>query len=401
MTGRPDSAGDGIGAVYLDHQATTPVDPVVAGRMAPWFAGLFGNPHSRHRHGSRAEAAVNEARAQVAALIGANPHEVVFTSGATEANNLAIKGVMRAARASGRDHLVTAATEHPSVLACCRRLERDGVRVTVLPVDPGGLVDPRQLSQALTPRTALVSIMTANHEIGTVQPIGDLAAVARNRGVPFHTDAVQAAGRIPVDVRGLGVDLVSLCAHKMYGPPGIGALWVSRAVALEPLMDGGGQERGLRPGTVPVPLAVGFGAAAELAAAAMPDEARRLAALGDRLLDRLASGIEGLRVNGLRDGGREGVRERRLPGTLSVVVPGVDAADLMDAVPDVAMASGAACAAGSDRPSHVLEAIGLGPLDAACSLRLGAGRFTTEAEIDTAAARLVGAALRLRRESPA
>jgi cysteine desulfurase len=371
--------------IYLDHNATTPLDPRVLDRMMPWLTGpplngVVGNPHARgHGPGRLAAAAVERARTEVAALIGAAAPDIVFTSGATEANNLAITGLARARRRLGFDHVVTAATEHPSVLGPCRRLEaEDGFRLTVLPVLPDGRLDPALLEAALTPGTALVSIMAANHETGTVKGLADLAAACRARGVPFHSDAAQAAGKIPLGCTGL--DALTLSAHKLHGPAGIGALWLRRTLGVvpEPLMRGGGQERGLRPGTVPVSLCVGFGAACALAAAERDGEAARLAALRDRLQDRLARGLPGLRVNG--------GAAPRLPGTLNVSIPGLDAEALMLDLPGLALASGAACAWGADGPSPGLLALGLDRDLAASSLRFGLGRATTAAEIDQAAA---------------
>jgi cysteine desulfurase len=383
----------GSGVVYLDNHATTALDPEVAERMRPWLLGGPGNPHARHAVGWRAAEAVDAARVEVAGLIGANPAELVFTSGATEANNLAVKGVVRAARSRGRDRVVTTAIEHASVLACCCRLHAEGCGLDVLPVEPDGRLDPERLRCVLGPRTALVSVMAANNEIGTLQPLDGIVRMAAARGVPVHADAAQAAGKVPLDVAALGLSLVSLTAHKMHGPAGIGALWVSRSVAVEPLFDGGGQERGLRPGTVPVALAVGFGAAAALARRSLEREAARVAGLRDRLLAALSSSISGLQVNG--------GMEHRLPGNLNLRIPGVDAGALVEAVPELAVGTGSACASDRQEPSHVLLAIGLDAEAAGSSLRFGLGRFTTEAEVDRAAALLAGAVARLRRPAGA
>jgi cysteine desulfurase len=371
--------------VYLDHQASAPLDPRVLDAMLPWLRGAVGNPHAAHPPGWRAAEAVERARAQVAALMGVNPLEVVFTSGATEAANLAVKGAARAARAAGRDRLVATAIEHPAVLACCRRLEAEGFGLDVLPVGPGGVLDPDALARALTGRTALVSVAAASGDLGTIQPIAEAAALCRAVGARLHADAAQAFGRVRADLA--AADLVSVGAHKVHGPPGIGALRVRRGTPVEPIMDGGGQERGLRPGTVPVALAVGFGAAAEIAGREMEAEALRLRALGDRLLGHLRAGFPALRRNG--DPGR------CLPGTLSLTFPGVEAEALTLAVPEVAVASGAACASGRGEPSPALVAIGLSAEEAACTIRVGLGRFTTEAEVDRAAALLCAAARRL------
>ncbi|MGE0041297.1 MAG: cysteine desulfurase family protein [Vicinamibacterales bacterium] len=383
--------------VYLDHHATTPVDPAVLAGMLPFFTEQFGNAASRHyRLGWEAGEAVDRARAQVADLIGASPREIIFTSGATEAVNLAIKGAAEAHRADGgsRDHIVTVATEHKAVLDSCRRLETRGWRVTVLGVDAEGMLDLDALADAVTDRTLLVSVMAANNEIGVLQPLADVAAIARARGALLHTDAVQAAGKVPFDVDHVPVDLASITAHKIYGPKGVGALYVRRRnprVGVEPLVDGGGHERGMRSGTLNVPGIVGFGAAAALAASLMPEEAARLAALRDRLLARLSAAVDGLTVNGSL--------ARRLPGNLNVSFAGVDGEALLVALDDVAVSSGAACTAAE--PSHVLAALGRPVALALASLRFGLGRATTEAEVDFAADRVAGVVGRLRAMSPA
>jgi cysteine desulfurase len=367
--------------IYLDHHATTPVDRRVLDAMLPFFSERFGNAASRqHRFGWEANDAVERARKQVAALIGSSTKEIVFTSGATEANNLAIKGTAEAARAKG-DHIVTLATEHKAVLDPCKRLEERGWRVTVLPVQRDGLVDLSVLENAVTDRTALVSVMAAHNEIGVLQPIREIAAVAHAKGALVHTDAVQAVGKVPVDVEDLGVDLLSMTAHKIYGPKGVGALFVRRRlpVNLMPQIDGGGQERGLRSGTLNVPGIVGLGAAADIARAEMPVEAKRLAVLRDRLLERLRAVVDGVMVNGSLD--------TRLPGNLNVSFPRVDGEALLVSLEGVAVSSGAACTAAE--PSHALLALGLPKDRALASLRFGLGRWTTEAEIDQAG-QLVG-----------
>ncbi len=375
--------------IYLDHHATTPVDPRVVDAMLPYFSKAFGNPSSRnHRFGWEAAEAVERARKQVAALVGASPKEIVFTSGATEANNLAIKGV--AARSPKR-HLVTVATEHKAVLDPCRRLEAAGWQVTVLPVTGDGLVSMADLERAVTPDTALVSVMLANNEIGVIQPVAEIARVAHGHGALMHTDAVQAAGRIAVDLAGLEVDLASFSAHKVYGPKGVGALYVRRGVReVAPMMDGGGQERGLRAGTLNVPGIVGFGAACEIAEVAFAAESARIAGLRDRLWTALSANLAGVTLNGSTSA--------RVPGNLNVTFDGVDGEALLVALDDVAVSSGAACTAAE--PSHVLTALGLSRDRALASLRFGIGRGTTEAEVDGAAARVAAVVKQLRAMSP-
>lgn len=370
--------------IYLDHHATTPTDPRVVEAMLPYFSEEFGNASSStHAYGWRAEAAVEDARERLARAIGAGePREIVFTSGTTESDNLALSGVLRAALPE-RDHVVTSAIEHPAVLDTCRALAREGVRVTELPVDLDGLVDPQRVAEAITPRTALVSVMAANSEIGVLQPLEEIAAVCRERGVLFHTDAAQAVGRIPVDVERWGVDLLSMCAHKCYGPKGIGALYLrSRRprIAIAPLLHGGGHERGLRSGTLPVPLCVGFARAVEICLADLAPEAARQAALRDQLLERLRAACGDVRLNGHAT--------RRLPGNLNVCIPGVAADALLVALRDVALSTGSACASARGEPSHVLRAIGLSPALARSALRFGLGRGTTQAEIAVAAERV-------------
>lgn len=379
--------------IYLDHHATTPVDARVLEAMLPFFTERFGNAASKqHRFGWDAGDAVERARKQVATLIGAGGKDIVFTSGATEANNLAIKGVAAARRDAG-DHLVTVATEHKAVLDPLKRLERDGWRVTVLPVAATGLIDLDVLAAAVTDRTVLVSVMTANNEIGVLQPIGEAAAIAHAHGAWFHTDAVQAVGKVPFDVEALDVDLVSMTAHKIYGPKGVGALYVrrkGRAVAIDSEIDGGGHERGMRSGTLNVPGIVGFGRAAELARTEMASEGSRVGGLRDRLLERLRATTDGMTVNGELD--------RRLPGNLNVSFDGVDGEALLVSLDDIAVSSGAACTAAE--PSHVLVAIGLSKVRALASLRFGLGRTTTEGDVDYAAVKISGVVAGLRRMSP-
>ncbi len=386
----------GVEAVYLDYQATTPTDPRVVDAMVPWFAQSFGNPHSRsHRFGRMAEDAVEAARRQVAALIGADAREIVFTSGATESNNLAIKGAARFRRdaGDGRDHVVTVATEHKCVLESCRRLEREGFRLTILPVKPDGLLDLDVVAAALTDRTALVSVMAVNNEIGVIQPIAEIARLCRARGILVHSDAAQAVGKIPVDIRALDADLLSVSGHKFYGPKGIGALYVRRRprVRLEPLIDGGGQERGLRSGTLPAALCVGLGEACRLAGTEMTEEAERLGRLRDRLLTDLREGIQEIHVNGSVD--------QRIPGNLNVAIPGVDGEEFLATVGDVAISTGSACTSATVEPSYVLSALGLDGPTAGGSIRIGLGRFTTEDEIAFAVERIVATAVRLRQRA--
>jgi cysteine desulfurase len=372
--------------VYLDHHATTPLDPRVLDAMLPYFTERFGNPHSaQHAHGWAAEQAVDAARAQVAALIGALPEEIVFTSGATEANNLAIRS---AVGAGDRRHVVTCVTEHPCVLETCRALRRAGFEVTELPVAPDGMIELGPLREALRPATALVSIMAANHEIGVLQPLVEIAVLCRQHGILLHTDAAQAAGQIPLDVVAPSVDLMSLSAHKLYGPKGIGALYVRRGVRLVPLFAGGGQERGLRPGTLPTALCVGFGEACALAQAELGAQAARMGALRDRLYDRLRQAMPGIRLNG--------AASPRLPNNLNLCLSGIDAEDLLAELPELALATGAACASATQEPSPVLRALGLSDEDIQGSIRIGLGRTTTAIEVEFAVDRLVAAAHRLR-----
>jgi len=379
--------------VYLDYHATTPTDPAVVTAMVPYFTEKFGNAASRQsRYGWEALEAVDRARAQVAALVGADAKEIVFTSGATEANNLALKGWLEVSRPS-RPHLVTVATEHKSVLDTCARLRRDGCETTVVPVGSDGLVDLDAVRAAVSERTAVVSVMAANNEIGVLMPLTEIAAIAHDKGALLHTDAVQAVGKVAFEV-GSEIDLASLTAHKIYGPKGVGALYVRRKprrVSMAAQMDGGGHERGMRSGTLNVPGIVGFGEAAALAARHMAAESTRLAAFRDRLLAGLRRAVPDLIVNGSL--------ERRLPGNLNVSFPGVDGeALLVSLCEDVAVSSGAACTAAE--PSHVLKALGRKTDLALASLRFGLGRWTTEAEIDVAIARIGAVVNQLRAMSP-
>lgn len=378
--------------LYLDYHATTPVDPRVLERMLPYFIEKFGNAASRqHAFGWEAQEAVDTARAQAAALIGASAGEIVFTSGASESNNLAIKGAAGALRDRG-DHVVTVASEHKSVLDTCRRLEQDGCRVTWLGVDREGFVDLDALRSAITPKTVLISVMAANNEIGTVQPLAEIGAIAAERGVLFHTDAAQAAGKIPLDVREMNVDLLSLTAHKFYGPKGAGALFVRRRkprIQLVCQIDGGGHENGFRSGTLNVPGIVGLGAAAEICLASMAEEGSRLSALRNRLLETLRRDLDAVHVNGP-------LGPRRLPHNLHVSFAGVEGERLLMSLGDLAVSTGSACSAGSQKASHVLEAIGAAE-SAGPSIRFGLGRTTTEAEVDLAATRVVTVVRSLRR----
>ncbi len=385
--------------IYLDHHASTPVAPEVVAAMLPYLGERFGNPSSRHHaYGQEAHRAVEEARAGVAALVGAAPEEIVFTSGATESDNLAVRGAARANADRGR-HVVTTALEHPAVLEPCRTLEREGFEVSRVPAGPDGVVAPDEVARAVRPDTVLVSVMAANNEIGTLQPLAEVGAICRERGILFHSDAVQAIGRTPVGVEAWGLDLMSLSAHKMYGPKGVGALYVRRGrkprVRLQPQAEGGGQERGLRSGTLNVPGIVGFGAAARLAAAALAGgEPERIGALRDRLLLGLRERVGGIEVNGsLR---------ARLPGNLHVSIEGVEAETLLVSLGGrIAVSTGAACAEAGGKGSHVLRAIGLPDARVYTSLRLGIGRYNTAAEIDAVVDALAEAAKEARsRTSP-
>jgi cysteine desulfurase len=377
--------------IYLDYQATTPVDPRVAEAMWPYFTEAFGNPHSvHHGYGREAEEAVEAARAEVAALIGAEPREIVFTSGATESNNTAIKGAARFHGAQGKRHVLTLATEHKCVLESAKALRGEGFEVEILPVETDGRVDLDRLAAAIREDTAIVSVMAANNEIGVLQPIQEIGRLCRERRVLFHTDAAQAVGKVPLDVNAASIDLLSLSGHKLYGPMGIGALYVRRRprARITPLLDGGGQERTLRSGTVPAPLVVGLGAACRIAGAELTQEAERLTSLRQRLWDGLHAHLPDAHVNGSW--------EHRLPGNLNVTVPGLDAETLIAETPEVAFSTASACSSTSVEPSYVLSALGLSDRAAAASIRLGLGRMTTEAEVDRAAEAIGRTAARLR-----
>ncbi|MBI3911212.1 MAG: IscS subfamily cysteine desulfurase [Armatimonadetes bacterium] len=381
--------------IYMDNHATTPVDPRVLEGMLPYFTHRFGNAASRnHVFGWDAEEGVDRAREQIAALINGDPKEMVFTSGATESDNLALKGVAEMYRDKG-DHIITSVIEHKAVLDTCKRLEKWGCRVTYLPVDDMGLVHPDQVAEAITDRTILVSVMYANNEIGTIQPIAEIGALCHQQGVLFHTDATQGFGKIPIDVHAMNIDLLSCSAHKIYGPKGVGALWVRKRgprVRLAPQMDGGGHERGMRSGTLNVPGIVGFGKAAELCGAEMEEEARWLTYLRDRLRQGIMGQLDEVFLNGHP--------KKRLSGNLNLSFAYVEGESLLMGLKDVALSSGSACTSASLEPSYVLKALGVGEDLAHSSIRYGLGRFNTEEEVDYASKRTVETVNRLREMSP-
>lgn len=378
--------------IYLDNNATTPVDERVLAAMLPYFKDRFGNAASRtHAFGWEAEDAVDRAREQIASLINAQPKDIVFTSGATESDNLAIKGVVAAAQSA---HLITQATEHHAVLDSCRAVERAGVSVTVLPVDSHGIVDPQDVANAITKHTVLVSIMAGNNEIGTCQAIGEIGALCREKDIYFHTDAAQAIGKIPLDVEAMHIDLLSISAHKCYGPKGLGALYVrSRPrVRLVGQVDGGGHEKGMRSGTLNVPGIVGLGKACALAQQHLAADAEHCWKLCHRLHDQLFNALDQRQLNGHPN--------QRLPGNLNISFAGADGESLLMGLRDVALSSGSACTSASQEPSYVLKAIGVGDEMARNSIRFGIGRFNTEAEIDYVADRVIREVNRLREISP-
>ncbi len=381
--------------IYLDDNATTRTDPRVLQAMLPYFGETFGNAASRsHPFGWEAEAAVDKARAQIARVIGADPQEIVFTSGATESDNLAIKGVAEAYAAKG-DHLVTLVTEHKAVLDSCKHLEKQGRRVTYLPVQEDGLLDLQQLRDAIGDRTVLVSVMAANNEIGVLQPVAEIGRICRERGVLFHTDAAQAFGKAPLDVDAMNIDLMSLTAHKIYGPKGVGALYVRRRgprVRLAAQMDGGGHERGFRSGTLNVPGIVALGEAAQICQESMASEAERLLHLREKLRRGIMDGAGGVHLNGHPT--------RRLPNNLNLSFDHVEGDALLTGLKDIALSSGAACTSASLEPSYVLKALGLSDELAYSSLRFGLGRFTTEEEIDYVIVRVSAEVDRLRQMGP-
>jgi cysteine desulfurase len=380
--------------IYLDYQATTPLDPRVLEAMMPYFTYKFGNPHSRsHSYGWEAEEGVEKARAQVAKLIGADEKEVIFTSGATESNNLAIRGVAEFYK-DRKNHVVTTVTEHKCVLDTCRHLEQSGFEVTYLPVQKNGLIDLDVLRAAITDKTVVVSIMAVNNEIGVIQPLVEIGKICREKKVFFHTDAAQAAGKIPLDVEAMNIDMMSISGHKIYGPKGIGALYVRRKprVRLVPLIVGGGQERGFRSGTLPTPLCVGLGEAAEICMKEMDGEAKRLKKLQERMLKGLNSKLTDIVLNG--------DLEHRIPGNLNISFAYVEGESLMMGIKGLSVSSGSACTSASLEPSYVLRALGVEEDMAHTSLRIGLGRFTSEQEVDTAVDELVRHVNKLRAMSP-
>ncbi len=381
--------------IYMDNQATSPLDPRVLEEMMPYFTGKFGNAASRnHSFGWEAEEAVEKARQQIANVIGANPKEIIFTSGATESNNLAIKGVAEMYAERG-NHIITAATEHKAVLDTTKKLEKQGCRITYLPVKKDGLIDLDQLRDAITDKTILITIMYANNEIGVLQPVKEIGEIAKEKGVLFHTDAVQAYGKVPVNVADEGIHLLSLSAHKIYGPKGVGALYVRRRnprVQLTAQMDGGGHERGMRSGTLNVTGIVGLGAAAELCRQEMEQESAWLGALRDKLYSKLTTDLDEVYVNG--------TMERRLPNNLNVSFAYVEGESLLMGINDIAVSSGSACTSATLEPSYVLKALGAGDDLAHSSIRFGLGRFNTEEEVDYVGQKVVDVVNKLRELSP-
>ena len=381
--------------VYMDNHSTTPVDPTVLEAMLPYFTEKFGNAASRnHSFGWEAEAAVDAARQQLATLINADSKEIVFTSGATESDNLALRGVAEMYREKG-DHVITTVTEHRAILDMAKRLEKMGFSVTYLPVRADGLIDPEVVRNAITPKTILISVILANNEIGTINPVAEIGRIAKERGVLFHSDATQAVGKIPVDVQAMGIDLMSFTAHKMYGPKGVGALYVRRKnprVRLAPMIDGGGHERGMRSGTLPVPLIVGFGKAAEICRQMMPEESKRLTALRDRLRDGIMKQLDETYLNGHPT--------QRLPNNVNISFAYVEGESLLMGLKDIALSSGSACTSASLEPSYVLKALGVGSDLAHSSIRYGLGRFNTEEEVDYVVQRTVEIVNKLREMSP-
>jgi cysteine desulfurase len=385
---------DANGVVYLDYQSTTPCDQRVVEAIIPYFSEKFGNPHSRnHVYGWNAEEAVERARASIAHIIGANTKEIIFTSGATESNNLAIKGLAQFMKGR-KDHIVTCVTEHKCVLDSCRILAQEGFNVTYLPVQSNGLVELEEVKKAITDKTLLVSIMMVNNEIGVIQPIKEIGQICRDKGVHFHTDAAQAVGKIPINVEEMNIDLLSISGHKLYGPKGVGALYVRRRprVRLKGIISGGGQERGMRSGTLPTPLCVGLGIACEIAEKEMLEENERIRQLSDRLYNKFTSELEAIYLNG--------DAKKRVPGNLNISFAYVEGEGLMMGIKELAVSSGSACTSDSLEPSYVLRALGVEEELAHTSLRIGIGRFTTEKEIDIAAEVIIKSVKRLREMSP-
>lgn len=390
----PTFSPDGKQQIYLDYQSSTPCDPRVVEKMIPYFTTVFGNPHSRsHLHGWMAENAIEEARVQIAQLVQADPREIIFTSGATESNNLALKGVASFYKDKKR-HIITCVTEHKCVLDTCRHLQEEGFDITYLPVNAQGLIDVDQLKAALREDTLLVSIMMVNNEIGVIQPIQEIGALCRSRGVFFHTDAAQAIGKIPVDVEAMNIDLMSISGHKLYGPKGVGALYVRRKprVRLQAMINGGGQERGMRSGTLPTPLCVGLGEACAIAAQDMSQESLRIQKLTDQFYEALVSRLPEVYLNG--------DRTQRVPGNLNISFAYVEGEGMMMAIKDLSVSSGSACTSASLEPSYVLRALGVSEDLAHTSIRFGFGRFTTKDEVDYAAQRVIEAVEKLRAMSP-
>ncbi len=380
--------------IYLDYQATTPVDPRVLEKMLPWFTEKFGNPHSRsHAFGWEAEAATDLAREQVAALIGATEKEIIFTSGATESNNIAIKGIAHFYK-DKKNHIITPQTEHKCVLDSCRHLEQEGFEVTYLPVEKSGLVNLDTLRAAIKENTLLVSVMGINNEIGVIQPLAEIGKICRERGVFFHTDCAQAFGKIPLDVEAMNIDLMSISGHKIYGPKGIGALYVRRRprIRLEPLISGGGQERGFRSGTLPTPMVVGLGEAARIAKEEMGKDAEHVHRLYNKFLKEILDGVKDVFLNG--------DREMRWPGNINISFAYVEGESMIMALKDLAVSSGSACTSASLEPSYVLRALGIGEELAHTSIRFGIGRFTTEEEVDFAIKLIKNSIDKLREMSP-
>jgi cysteine desulfurase len=385
---------EGRKSIYLDYQSTTPCDPRVVQAMLPYFSQHFGNPHSRnHIYGWEAEKAVDKARHQVASLIGADEREIIFTSGATESNNLALKGVASFYK-DKKNHIITCVTEHKCVLDSCRHLEQEGYKVTYLPVAPNGLLDLEELKRSFTPQTVMVSLMAVNNEIGVIQPLAEIGALCRERGVFFHTDAAQAAGKIPLNVEEMKIDLLSLSGHKMYAPKGIGALYVRRKprVRLNALITGGGQERGMRAGTLPTPLCVALGEACHLAQMEMQEESQRIQKLQRNFYKRIMDNLPEVYLNG--------DLEQRIPGNLNLSFAHVEGEGLMMGADELCLSSGSACTSASLEPSYVLRALGVAEEMAHTSLRIGIGRFTTEEEMERAATQLIEAVTKLREMSP-